>query len=164
MVIYFGADHRGFNLKDHLKNFLESKGYEVVDMGNFTYDETDDYADFAAAVAKKVSLDPENARGILICGSGVGVDVVANKFPNVRSALVAISDQAYDSRNDDDANILSLAANYLETSDAQKIVETWFGTPFSRDKKYLTRLQKVSEIELENFRSPFDDSSKVDEI
>ena len=160
MIIYIGADHRGWSLKEHLKNFLKSKGYEVADLGASEYNEGDDYPDFAQAVAKKVSLDYENSRGILICASGVGVDVVANKFPNVRSALAATSDQAYDSRNDDDSNILSLAANYLEPADAEKIVETWLSTPFSREKRHLERIRKISEIELELYHSPIEQMEK----
>jgi ribose 5-phosphate isomerase B len=147
MVIYIAADHKGFSLKEQLKNFLASQGYEVIDLGNSQYDESDNYPDFAARVAQKVGI-AENRRGILICGSGVGVDVVANKFPNIRSALVSSSDQAYDSRNDDDANVLSLGANYLTLESAQKIVETWLSTPFSHDKRHLERVRKISEIEL----------------
>ena len=84
MIIYLGADHKGFKLKEYLKNSLKEKGYEIVDLGNDSYDENDDYPDFASAVAQRVSVDYEQSRGILSCGSGVGVDVVANKFKNVR--------------------------------------------------------------------------------
>lgn len=147
MIIYIGADHRGFELKEHLKNFLQSKGYQVADMGNASYDESDDYPDFAEAVARKVSANYENARGLLICGSGVGVDVVANKFRSVRSALASTADQAFDSRNDDDANILSLGANYLKPEDAEKIVLTWLTTPFAGEERFRRRLEKVRNLE-----------------
>ena len=148
MVIYIGADHRGFELKERIKLFLSDKGYQVADLGNDHYDESDDYPDFAEAVAKKVSLNYENARGVLVCGSGVGVDVVANKFPNVRSALVMNSDQAYDARNDDDANVISLAASYLKPEEAEKIVLTWVGTPFADEDKFRRRLGKIRNLEL----------------
>ncbi|KKU91420.1 MAG: hypothetical protein UY23_C0001G0026 [Candidatus Jorgensenbacteria bacterium GW2011_GWA1_48_11] len=147
MVIYIGADHRGFELKEYLKNFLKNKGFEVVDVGNDHLDENDDYPDFAEKVAVKVNQDYENARGVLICGSGVGVDVVANKFMKVRSALVANPDQAFDSRNDDDANVLALAANYLALEDAQKILTVWLSTPFSGDPHHLRRIQKIVQLE-----------------
>ena len=147
MVIYIGADHRGFELKEYLKNFLKNKGFEVVDVGNDHLDENDDYPDFAEKVAVKVNQDYENARGVLICGSSVGVDVVANKFMKVRSALVANPDQAFDSRNDDDANVLALAANYLALEDAQKILTVWLSTPFSGDPHHLRRIQKIVQLE-----------------
>ena len=148
MVIYIGADHRGFELKERIKGFLKDKGYQVVDLGNSQYDTSDDYPDFAEAVARKVSMSYENSRGILVCGSGVGVDVVANKFQNVRSALIMNSDQAYDSRNDDDTNVLSLGANYLKPEEAEKITITWLGTPFSEEERHRRRLGKIRNLEL----------------
>ncbi|MBI4034078.1 MAG: RpiB/LacA/LacB family sugar-phosphate isomerase [Candidatus Brennerbacteria bacterium] len=148
MVIYIGADHRGFELKERLKLFLQDKGYQVVDVGAARYDESDDYPDFAEAVAKKVSLNYENARGVLLCGSGVGVDVVANKFRNIRSALVGNSDQAFDARNDDDANVLSLGASYLKPEEAEKIVLTWLTTPFAGEERFRRRLEKVRSLEM----------------
>jgi len=154
MVIYIGADHRGFALKEELKKFLRSLGYEVVDLGNAAYDSGDDYPDFAYSVAKRVTGDLENSRGILICGSGVGVDIAANKFPGARSALVASPDQAYDSRNDDDVNILSLAANYLNAEAAKRIVATWLSTPFGREERFRRRLQKIEAIEIELTGAP----------
>jgi len=147
MVIYFGADHRGFNLKERLKDFLRSEGYEVADMGNARYEESDDYPDFAAKVAKKVSLDTERSRGVLICGSGVGVDVVANKFKNVRSALAISSDQIYSARHDDDVNILSLAADFISEDDAKKLLQVFLATPFSGDERHRRRLDKISAID-----------------
>ena len=152
MIIYIASDHRGFELKNYLINFLKGKGYEVVDSGNVQYDKSDDYPDFAKVVAEKVSLDRENARGIVLCGSGVGVNVVANKFRGVRSALVTSTDQAFDSRNDDDSNVLSLPTNYTEKSDAEKIVIIWLETPFSGDKRHVERLKKIDEIEQNNFK------------
>jgi len=147
MLIYIGADHKGFQLKESLKKFLKDKGYEVVDVGNNHYDENDDYPDFAKLVARAISQDPFNRRGILICGSGIGMDIVANKFKNVRSALVSNSDQAYLSRNDDDANVLSLAADFLDEEQAQKILTTWLVTPFSNKEHHKRRLEKITEIE-----------------
>ena len=149
MVIYIGADHRGFDLKKYLKGVLMQMGYTVVDVGNEVFDENDDYPDFARMVGGKVSLDYENSRGILLCSSGVGVSVVANKFPNVRAACAASPDQAFDSRNDDNANVLCLAVNYLEPDEAKKIVTTWIQTPFSGEERHKRRLQKISDIETE---------------
>ena len=149
MTIYIGADHRGFALKEHLKQFLAGKGYQVADMGNDHYDEGDDYPDFAAKVGKNVSEEYETAMGILVCGSGVGVDVVANKFPRVRSALAATPDQAFDARHDDNANILSLASNYTNSEAAEKIVSAWLATPFAGEERFIRRLRKIEKIENE---------------
>ncbi|MDP2703668.1 MAG: RpiB/LacA/LacB family sugar-phosphate isomerase [bacterium] len=149
MVIYIGADHKGFELKAELKEFIQGLGYQVFDMGAETLDEGDDYPGFAAAVAEKVSNEYENARGIVICGSGVGVDIVANKFPRVRSSLVSTSDQAFDARNDDDANVLALGANYVRSDDVKRILTTWLGTPFSGEERHRRRRDKISKIEIE---------------
>jgi ribose 5-phosphate isomerase B len=147
MLIYVGADHRGFNLKERIKKVLQEQGYEVFDFGNTNYDEGDDYPDFAAAVGKRVGLEFDKARGILICASGVGVDIVANKFPNVRSALAISSDQIYDARHDDDVNVLSLAADFITEEDALKIVKVFLETPFAGEERFKRRLQKISDIE-----------------
>jgi ribose 5-phosphate isomerase B len=147
MLIYIGSDHRGFALKEKLKLFLSARGYSVADVGAKIYEEGDDYPAYAAGVAKRVSDEFETARGIVICGSGVGVDVVANKFRRVRCALCSSPDQAFDARNDDDANILALGANYLEDPLAQKIVTTWLQTPFSDEGNHRKRLEQISELE-----------------
>lgn len=147
MITYIGSDHRGYQLKKELMMMIKNGGYEVADLGNIAYDENDDYPDFAAKVAERVSRDSANARGILICGSGVGVCVVANKFANVRAALVGSSDQAFDSKNDDNANILCLGSNYVNADQAKKIVLTWIQTPFSDEARHVRRLQKVEQVE-----------------
>jgi len=147
MIIHIGADHKGFKLKEHIKSFLGNRGYEIVDAGNSRYEENDDYPAFAKKVAESVSNNYENARGILICGSGVGMDIVANKFKYIRSALVCSADQAFDSRNEDDANVLSLPASYVKPEDAERIVSTWLTTPFSGEERHERRLQEIYKIE-----------------
>lgn len=156
MLIYLGSDHRGFQLKEYIKALLKNMGYEVSDVGAFRYDTNDDYPDFASLVAERVSRDHENSRGILICGSGVGMDVVANKFPMIRAALVANPDQAFDSRNDDDANILCLASNYADAEIIKKIVMSWLKTPFSREERHRRRINKIHEIEEQLQKIPND--------
>jgi len=145
MVIFIGADHRGFEHKEAIKEYLAGLGYTVSDMGNEKYDESDDYPDFAEKVAEKVVLD--NGLGILICGSGVGVNIVANKFKGVRSALVFNSDQAIDAKTDDDVNVISLAADYTSVVDAKRIISLWLGSKFSGGDKYKRRIAKIVEIE-----------------
>jgi len=149
MIIYIGADHQGFELKNHIKGILAQRGYTVVDLGNQTLDPNDDYPQFAKKVAEKVSIDFERSKGIVVCGSGVGVDIVANKYPNVRSALAATADQAFDSRTDDDTNVLALAARYASKELAEKIVLTWIQTPFTEEERHMRRLKQIGEIEVE---------------
>jgi ribose 5-phosphate isomerase B len=149
MVVYLGADHRGFELKRRFVELLRAQAYEVVDVGNVTFDEHDDYPDFAAEVARKVRQDPENTRGVVICGSGAGVDIVANKFPTVRSFLGINPDQVFDARHDDNVNVLSIAADHTHPHDAEKMLLTFLGTPFEHEERFLRRLEKISEVENE---------------
>jgi len=142
-MIYLGADHRGFQLKEEIKKFLGGKKYEFLDMGNFSYDPNDDYTDFAKLVAQKVSEKPEERKGVLICGSGVGVDITANKFRGVRSALADDVATAKQSREHDDTNVLSLPADEINFELAKQILETWLTTPFSNGEKYKRRIDKI---------------------
>lgn len=150
MIIYIGADHRGFALKEKLKQFILNSGYTLFDKGNDHYDEIDDYTDFVGLVAQEVAKDPDNRRGVLICGSGVGIDVAANKFPRIRSALASSPDQAFSSRNDADTNVLSLAADFLDEAAAKKILSVWLQTPFSQEERHKRRIEKIGEIEASN--------------
>lgn len=145
-MIYLGADHRGFKLKEFFKKYLLGEKYRVLDLGNSVYDPKDDYPDFAFGVAKRVAANPKNSRGILFCGSGVGMDVAANRHKEVRSALVMNSKQAEASRSDDDANVLSLAADFLNFGSAKKIVDVWLKTPFSGAARHRRRLAKITRL------------------
>lgn len=149
-MLYLGADHRGYNLKEEIKKYLDELKMKYEDVGALSLDEADDYPDYAKEVAKKVSDAPEEHRGILLCGSGVGVNIVANKFDGIRSALAWNEKIAKTSRIDDNANILSLPADYLTTEEAKKIVRTWLETPFTREERHYRRIQKIAEIERSN--------------
>lgn len=142
-MIYIGADHRGFQLKEEVKKFLAEKEYQFEDTGNFAYDPNDDYTDFAKLVAEKVSEKPEKNKGILICGSGVGVDIAANKFKGIRSALADDIATAKQSREHDNTNVLSLPADEVDFELAEKIITTWLETPFSSGEKYKRRINKI---------------------
>jgi len=142
-MIYLGADHRGFKLKEEIKKNLAEKKYDFLDMGNVKYDPDDDYTDFAKLVAEKVSEKPEENKGVLICGSGVGVDIAANKFHGVRSALADDVATAKQSREHDDTNVLSLPADEVNFELAKQILETWLTTPFSNGEKYKRRIDKI---------------------
>ena len=142
-MIYIGADHRGFKLKGDVKKFLAEKNYQFEDMGNFTFDQNDDYTDFAKLVAQKVSEKPKESKGILICGSGVGVDITANKFHGVRSALADDIVTAKQSREHDNTNVLSLPADEVSYDLAKQIISVWLETPFSNGEKYKRRIDKI---------------------
>lgn len=150
MHIYFGADHRGFTTKERLKEFVKSMGHEVEDLGNTVYNENDDYPEFAAKVAEKVSADP-SARGIILCGSGGGVNVVANKFPRVRSIIGVSSLQVYAARRDDDMNVLCLAASFMAEIEEEEAVKIFLTTDFSGEERHRRRLGEVEAIEHKNF-------------
>lgn len=147
MLIYIGADHRGFALKEYLKTVLKADTYEVADAGALQQVPDDDYPDYAKLVAEKVSESPSQVRGILICGSGAGVDIVANKFANVRSVLAISPDQVYQVRHDDDVNVLSIAADFTDGDTAAKMVKLFLSTPFAKEEKYSRRLDKISILE-----------------
>lgn len=149
MTIYIGADHGGFALKERLKAVLKDEAYNVVDMGPEAPVAEDDYPIVAAAVAQKVAGELD-ARGILICRSGFGVDIVANKFDGIRSALAMSPDHAYQGRHDDDVNILALAGDFVEEAVAVKIMRTFLTTPFARDERYARRLTEIAKFEQTN--------------
>lgn len=150
MVVYFGADHGGFELKERLKIFVKDLGYEIADMGNTVLDPADDYPDFAAAVATKVAAEQGSSKGILLCRSGAGMDIAANKFDGVRSVLGVSPDQVYDARHDDDVNVLSLDSGFVQPEEAEKMVRVFMQTPFGAEERYERRLDKIKDIEEKN--------------
>lgn len=145
-MIYIAADHRGFDLKERLKRRLLDGGYQVTDLGNDHLDPSDDYVDFSQKVAEATVNDLKN-RGIILCGSGAGVDMVANKFAGIRSALVFDAARAKQAREHEDANVLSLPADVLDGEQAWEIVQVFLQTPFSNDARHIRRLQKLEDIE-----------------
>ncbi|MDD5547686.1 MAG: RpiB/LacA/LacB family sugar-phosphate isomerase [Candidatus Pacebacteria bacterium] len=152
MLFYIAADHRGFKLKESLKEYLKKGGYQVWDYGNEIYDENDDFPIFVKKVAEKISMDPQGSRGIVICGSGAGADIVANKFPKVRSVVAINAEQVASTRSDDDTNVLTFASNYIEEEEAKRILGVWMATPFSEEGKYKRRLGEIEIIEWEKFK------------
>jgi len=144
--ILLGSDHAGLRLKEEIQRHLDSRGVQVEDFG--TYDETSvDYPDFARMVAGGISRG-EADRGILVCGSGVGMSVVANKFPGVRAALVTAVEVAEQSRAHVDSNVLVFGENFIEGDVALKALDTWLDTPFEGGR-HERRVNKISEIEKE---------------
>ncbi|MDD2822870.1 MAG: RpiB/LacA/LacB family sugar-phosphate isomerase [Candidatus Daviesbacteria bacterium] len=145
-MIYLGADHRGFELKQKLFQRLKDEGMMVSDLGNDHLDPNDDYPDFAEKVAEATVSSLEN-KGILLCGSGVGVDMVANKVPGVRAALVDDVTVARQSREHEDVNVISLPADVLDEEEAWNIIKIFLSTPFSGDERHIRRLEEVKDIE-----------------
>ncbi len=149
MTIYLGADHRGFALKEKIKALLTGDAYDVVDLGAATLNPSDDYPDYGKAVAEAVGKnlglneDNDGDRGVIICGSGIGIDIAANKFPGIRSALASVPDQIYAARHDDNVNILALAADFTDEETAIKLVKTFLSTPFAKEERYRRRIGKM---------------------
>ena len=152
MIIILGADHAGYALKEKLKNFLLSKGYVIDDVGAKKLNKNDDYPDFALLVATRVA-DSRGARGILVCGSGAGVCVAANKVKNIRAVAVSSTAEAKLTRQHNDANVLCLSGWNLSLSQAQKIVTVWLKTQFSGEARHMRRLEKIRKMEQGNNNS-----------
>jgi ribose 5-phosphate isomerase B len=146
-MLYIGSDHGGFRLKESLKKYLKKEGIKFTDVGAKKLQPKDDYVDYAVLVAKKVSHNPSRDIGILICRSGQGVAIAANKFKNVRASLVWNTVEAKMSRKDDMSNILCLPADYISPHAGQNIVETWLSTPYSTEERHLRRVKKINNIE-----------------
>lgn len=147
MMIAIGADHGGYHLKQVLVNYLYQLGYTVSDFGTYG-EEAVDYPDYARSVAGAV-LDGKAERGILICGSGVGAGVAANKFPGVRAAVCHDTFSAHQGVEDDNMNVLCLGARVVGTELAKEVVRTFLRASFSQAERHVRRLAKVEDIERE---------------
>lgn len=147
MKILFATDHAGFELKEKLVTFVQELGYEVKDLGADEYIEDDDYPDYISQVAKRISEDPENNRGIILGGSGQGEAIVANRFPNVRAAVYngGTIEIVKLSREHNDANILSLGAHFLNEEEAKEVVKIWLNTAFSGEERHVRRIKKIEQ-------------------
>jgi ribose 5-phosphate isomerase B len=144
-MLYIGADHRGYNLKEEIKKFLEEKKIKFNDLGNLKYDQNDDYPDFAKKVALEISSDDKN-KGILICGSGIGMSIAANKVKGVRAGLCLSSYMAKEAKKAIDINILCLAADLTDPNTAKNIVRDWLETNFKKEERYLRRVKKINQL------------------
>src|ERR1700712_2885728 len=143
MKIYIGADHNGFEYKNKLSDDLQRSGYTVVDEGGVAPNPEDDFPQFAGKVVNAMRADGSpDARGILICGSGQGMSMAANRFKGIRAALAWDQEEARSSRNDDDSNVLCLSARELSFSKTVGIVHTWIMTPFAGAPRFKRRIQE----------------------
>ena len=148
-MIAIGCDHGGFKLKEELKKYLEEIGLEYKDFGAFNEERTD-YPIYAKEVARAVS-SKECEKGVLICRSGHGMAIVANKFKGVRAAAITGENDARFAKADDDINVLTIGADCLETDEAIRIMRTWIATEF-KGGRYQERINMINEIEKENMK------------
>lgn len=145
-MIYIAADHRGFRLKEELKKWLETELYEFRDLGAAEYNREDDYPEIAFKLGETVIK--ENARGILICGSGSGASIAANKVVGIRAGLCTSVKQASAAKSDDNINILCLSADWVSQEDNLKITETFLKTLFSTEERHLRRINQIKDYEV----------------
>ena len=147
MKIFIGADHNGFDMKRALLQELADAGYQVVDEGDQRRQPEDDFPQFAARTitALKASDDPE-ARAILICGSGQGMCMAANRYKGIRASLVWNLEEAHASRNDDDSNVLCLPARYMSVKEAIRLAEAWLSTPFAGATRFKRRIKELDDL------------------
>ncbi len=144
-MIYLAADHRGFRLKEELKKMLDKELYEYRDLGALKYNKDDDYPVFAIKLAETVVK--EKARGILVCGSGAGASIAANKVLGARAGLCTSPQQAAASRSDDDINILCLSADWISLETNQEILKHFLNTLFSGEERHIRRLLQIKDYE-----------------
>lgn len=147
MKIYLGADHGGFSFKNKLAAHLKKAGYELNDLGDEKLDPNDDFPVFAhKVVAKVLSSDDTDARGILMCRSGQGMCMAANRFKGIRAALGWSKKAAVSSRNDDDSNVLCLPVDDINEDELLKIAEAWLDTPFARAARFVRRNRELDNL------------------
>lgn len=151
MLIALGADHAGFDLKEQIRGWLSQRGIEVLDLGPHTFNPEDDYPDFARAVALSVA-GGESDLGIIVCSTGIGSCIAANKLKGVRAALCQDTFCARMTRLHNDANVLCLGSNVVGPLLAQEIANTFVSTSFSGEERHRRRVAKIAEIEAEGAR------------
>ena len=146
MKVYLAADHRGLDLKNILSGWLVEEGHEVIDLGAVELDKDDDYPDFGFVLADKVAGDP-GSFGVAVCGSGVGMSVAAGKVKGVRAVLAHDAKLAAAARRDDDVNIISIGADFVDEGTAKEIVKAALETGFSGEERHQRRIDKIAKYE-----------------
>jgi ribose 5-phosphate isomerase B len=149
MKILLATDHAGFELKNKIKDFLIKEGFDVEDMGAHVFDRDDDYPKYMVPTAMRVVSDPENTRAIIFGKSGNGEAMISNRFPGVRAAVYHGKNLEIVrlSREHNDANILSIAAGFVEEDEAKEAVKLWISTQFSDDPRHIRRNEMLDNIE-----------------
>lgn len=153
MRIALAGDHAGLDLKNTVGDWLRLDGHDVVDLGASSYDADDDYPDFAGAVAESVSLGQAD-RGIIVCGSGVGASMTANKVPGARAGLCHDTYSAHQGVEHDDMNILCFGARVIGVEVVRELVDAFLGAQFSGEARHVRRLNKLKAVEARSTSSP----------
>lgn len=146
MKIYLGTDHAGFELKETVKKTLLKKNCDVEDCGALTFDKNDDYPDFIAKAAQKVS-DNKESKGIIFGKSGAGECIVANKIKGIRAVLGFSKENVELSRLHNDTNVLSLGSAFVNDNQALDLINIFLNTPFSNEERHIRRIGKISKLE-----------------
>jgi ribose 5-phosphate isomerase B len=146
MRVFLGSDHAGFELKEHLIGWLKANGHEPVDCGAYVYDAVDDYPPFCLRAAERTVAEP-GSLGIVICGSGNGEQIAANKVKGARAALVWNEDTATLAREHNDANVISIGARQHDVDTATRFVQLFLETHYSKEPRHTRRIRMLSEYE-----------------
>jgi ribose 5-phosphate isomerase B len=146
-LLYIASDHAGFEQKAWLKEQLSAAGYQLEDLGVAVLQPDDDYPQYGFALAERVAAEPDTL-GILLCGSGQGICVAANKVNGARAVSAFSPEMAASTRNDDHANILCLPARFLSNDEVLAITKTWLETPVSNDERHVRRVTQIQNYEL----------------
>lgn len=146
MKIYLATDHGGYELKEGLKDWLKENGYKVEDMGANSFDPNDDYPDFIVPLAKKIAQEKDSL-GIISGRSGNGEAMAANKIKGIRAAVCINEEMARKAKEHNNANILSLGADYMSVDEAKNTVKAFLETPFTNEERHVRRIEKIKKIE-----------------
>lgn len=146
MKIFIGADHNGFEMKAALIAALQKSGHDVIDEGDKQKDPADDFPQFASRVVMAMRAEGDKAVGILICGSGQGMCMAANRYKGIRASLVWSEHEAHAARNDDDSNVLCLPARSITNEQAIAIAEAWLRTPFAGASRFKRRIAELDTL------------------
>ena len=146
MRIAVGADHAGYNLKNIILEILDSMNHEIIDVGAYSFDPSDDYPDFSVILARKIASGDAD-KGIMVCGSGVGASVTANKIDGVRAAICHDIYSAHQGVEHDDMNVLCIGSRVIGIELAREITISFLGATFIPEEKYIRRLNKIKNLE-----------------
>ena len=149
MKILLAADHAGFGLKNNIKDFLVGGGFQVEDMGASAFDPADNYPEIMLPVAMRIVSDPENTRAVIFGRSGQGEAIICNRFPGVRADVYygGSMEIVRLSREHNDANVLSIGADFVKEKEAREAVRLWIATPFTHEERHVKRIEMLDNIQ-----------------
>ncbi|MEO8581945.1 MAG: RpiB/LacA/LacB family sugar-phosphate isomerase [Patescibacteria group bacterium] len=150
MKIFLGADHGGFKMKEDIKDWLIEEGHEVEDCGNTVLDPDDDYPKYAITVAEKVAASSGKNYGILFCRSGAGMIIAANKVKGIRAVDVFDLTSAIHARTNNDANVMSIGADWMDPGEARLVIKNFLETEFMGEERHERRIRDIAQLESEN--------------